>query len=394
MGGSAYSTIRFIQIGLGRLLLKTIEISLSNSRIYNRRLMRSNKVNSMRIPSLRWLYGRFFFTSLIAVFTSTALAQNERVFQELGQISSFKQVNLDKLLKGDILVEKIELKEFPRGIAAEACFLVKLPAEEVVSLFANWEASHSALHPPFHHKAFSQPPQAGDLEALDFKPQKGPVNWLIDKTRDLKPGDRTPLLLSPTEQAALEACAKSSNEALHLAQCWRQILLNRASRFHEKGVRALEPYENQGITSPAEELDHLLSQQPKISRNFSALLQAAFYQRPLQLSGGETEGTLYWELLKTNDHGVLSLGLFLRDQNGRSIESSYYASSETYFSVTFRQVWHLEVNGKPVSLVWRAECASSPHLENAKAVERIAARTIMTKNLKHEIEQFQKQNVK
>jgi hypothetical protein len=123
------------------------------------------------------------------------------------------------------------------------------------------------------------------------------------------------------------------------------------------------------------------------------LIQAAFYQRPLQLSG-ETQGTLYWELLETNDHGVLSLGLFLMDQNGRSIESSYYASSETYFSVTFRQVWHLEVDGKPASLVWRAECASSPHLENAKAVERIAARAIMTKNLKHEIEQFQKQNVK
>jgi hypothetical protein len=231
-------------------LFKTIEISLSNSRIYNCRVMRSNEINSMRIPSFRRFYGRFLLPALIAVFADAALAQNERTFEELGLISSFKQADLNKLLKGDILVEKIELKEFPRGIAAEACFLVKLPAEEVVSLFANWEASHAALPPPFHHKSFSQPPQAGDLEALDFKPQKGPVNWLIDKTRDLKPGDRTPLLLSPTEQSALGTCAKTSNEAPLLAQCWREILLKRTSRFHEKGVRALEPYENGGTPLP------------------------------------------------------------------------------------------------------------------------------------------------
>ena len=202
--------------------------------------------------------------------------------------------------------------------------------------------------------------------------------------------------LSGAEMSQIHKTLEADENSMELVnRCWRDILKKRAIKFQNAGLAGLPPYEtkagNAGITVQSE-IQSLFNEVPKIKTQILSL--PPFASRSSESGSMES---LYWELIKINGHATFNLGaIYFKTSNDRYqvLDCNYYCSSETYASLTFRQIWPIKFQGRDVSLIWRVELASSPLLENARGIDRLAARGIMVQEIKDEIHWFQENAVK
>ena len=70
---------------------------------------------------------KFWVGLWLGLAMSSVAAEPVEIVQRL---SGFRQMDVAKLLAGEILTERGVLMDFPNGISAQSCFAVALPATE------------------------------------------------------------------------------------------------------------------------------------------------------------------------------------------------------------------------------------------------------------------------
>ncbi len=162
-----------------------------------------------------------------------------------------------------------------------------------------------------------------------------------------------------------------------IANFWSALLTARAAA----GPFAQPPYDYTGQAIRAgDEINALLRQQGKIQKQFNGLING--------------KGEQYWELLDANNKGVLTLGTsYQRQPGGGSYQLAdvlYYASGGYYALITLHQLWPVEVDGKPATLVWRGDMISSAELADLRGIERLGSESAMMKDVSKAVRLFRR----
>ena len=249
----------------------------------------------------------------------------------LKSFSDFQQVDLARLLGGEILTERGALMNLRTGISTQACYAVPTPPPETAKRLQEWNPlSHSELN-VYQFQLISSPCKPGDFSSLDFKQDKRAVRWLLGKTLAVT-ADDSDLNLSRSEARELAGSLKKSSTPQEVSACWAKLLFARAFAFQSKGFDRLAPYEVSGETvSPASQLRLMLKEKDRIAREFDPLVQK------VKLAGGGAPGLTpfhYWNLFSSEGYGTLCLGAMYSLRVGDHYPVSYtHLTLPTIYSV-------------------------------------------------------------
>jgi hypothetical protein len=186
---------------------------------------------------------------------------------------------------------------------------------------------------------------------------------------------------------------KGGNAALSAAggDFWMGVLAGRARAFIGGGTSALPPYDHAGPSIRAsEELSGLLREQSKIRKQFAGLLDSSGIGR----GAGSLKPDLYWELLNADNVAVATLGAFYSRGGGGPVQAAdtfYYASGGYYVTLTLHQMWPVDIDGKPHTLVWRGDMVSSAALADLHGVEKLGSESAMMKDIAKSIARFRQE---
>ena len=198
------------------------------------------------------------------------------------------------------------------------------------------------------------------------------------------------LQISRAEAAKLPGGAATTMSG-PVASFWSGVLGARAQAFASGGSSAQPPYDFSGqAIRPGDELNGLLREQGKIRKQFSGLLGSSGIGR----GGGGSKPEQYWELVDVDGKGALTLGAsYNHAASGGSVQAAdvlYYSSGGFYVALTLYQMWPVEVNGKPSTLVWRGDMISSAELAGLAGVERLGSESSMMKDVSRAVRLFRR----
>ncbi|MBI5685588.1 MAG: hypothetical protein HZC54_10955 [Verrucomicrobia bacterium] len=333
--------------------------------------------------------GYIAFTVLCGVLGQSGVAQTADPVARLKEFSEFRQVDVKRLLDGEILSERGALMNLRTGIATQACYAVPASPEETARRLQQWNPlAHESLN-VYRFHSVRLPPDAADFNDLDFKLDKRAVRWLLSKTLTTTAGD-SDLNLSRSESRQIASSLKKTSTPQEVAACWTKLLMARASSFQTRGFDGMAPYEVSGETvSPAEQIRLMLKEKSRIAREFDPVIQKA----------GLTPGSAptlkpfyYWNLFSSEGYGTLCLGATYSLPVGdryQLLDVEYYVSGSYYASATLYEIWPIQAGNKKGSLVWRGDLFSAGGLAYTKGVERIAYGAIMLLEIKKGIRAFQ-----
>jgi hypothetical protein len=230
-----------------------------------------------------------------------------------------------------------------------------------------------------------------DFQRLDFKSRQYPIRWLLDKTVAATSANPE-LNLTQEEAKRLLSCLPKRTEPQTVAGCWANILFNRATEFQQKGLADVPPYETAGQSvSPVDQLRKMLLESPDVVHEFSPILKQMGLLVKEAASPPATPFD-YWTFFEAEHHGTLSLGavyLLPVTDHFQLADVGYYVSGNYYTSITFYEIWPIQVGEKSGALVWRGDYFAAPTLAFTKGTERIAYGALMLQDIKKEIRCFQ-----
>ena len=328
----------------------------------------------------------FFPVGLSAALSLAACAGPSDPVETIKNFSDFQQIDVGRLLNGDILTERGSLMSFPNGISAQTCFAIPLSAEETAKRLQSWDPSRHAELKVYAFHALHVPCEPADFQPLDFNSSQKPVRWLLDKTVANTPA-KSELNVTHGEARELADCVPKRADPRKVSECWARLLLSRASAFQQQGLAGVLPYEVAGKSvSPAEQLRTMLREQLAISHEFLPIL------KKIGLAGNEDAPSLtpsyYWTLFDADYHGTMNLGavyLLAVGDHFQLVDVEYYVSGSYYTSATLYEVWPVQAGGKSGALVWRGDFFAAPALRFTKGTERIAYGVLMLQDIKKEI---------
>ena len=326
--------------------------------------------------SIHTAMGKKLWVGFWLVLTLSSVAAEP--IETVQRLSGFRQMDLAKLLAGEILTERGVLMDFPNGISAQSCFAVALPAAEVAQRLQVWDPlPHPELKVLAFH-ALPVPCRPEDFAQLQLTSTLKPVRWFLEKTLATTPM-KSVLDLSRSEAAELA----SSTNPRRATEGWVKVLMARAAAFQQQGWAGVAPYEAAGKTvKPFDQLQALLHDQSVIAAEFAPVLRNA------GLLGGATDMALapfyYWSLFEANHHAIVNLGAAYRLADGERYQIAdveYYVSGDYYTSVALYEIWPVPGG----TLIWRVDLFSAPMLEYTKGMERLAYEVLMVQDIKQEI---------
>ena len=335
---------------------------------------------------------RLFALGAGCVLALAAAAQSPDPVSTIKGFSDFQEIDLDRVLKGEVLSERGSPMDFPNGISAQTCYAMALPADQAAKHLQLWDPSPYAELKVFAFHSLHVPCEAGDFLALDFHSRQSPVRWLLEKTVATMP-TRSELNLSRAEAQELAGCVPKPADPQKVSECWAKLLLSRASAFQEKGLDGIMPYEVAGETVlPADQLRSMLREQLSISHEFLPILKR------IGILGKESIPSLtpfyYWTLFDADYHGTISLGavyLLAVGDHFQLVDMEYYVNASYYTSATLYEVWPLPNHGQPAALVWRGDFFAAPTLRFTRGTDRIAYGLLMLQDIKKEIHCMQEE---
>jgi hypothetical protein len=319
-----------------------------------------------------------------------SLAQTNDPVQAIKSFSDFQQIDLNRVLNGEILSERDAPMNFPNGISAQTCYAMALPAADAAKHLQLWNPAPYAELKVFAFHEVHVPPQSSDFQSLDFHASQSPVRWLLGKTMATTP-TKSDLNLTRDEAKQLSDCVPKKADPAKVSECWANLLTARAIAFQQKGLAGTMPYEVAGeAVSPSEQMRSMLLEQLTVSHEFLPLLKA------IGLLGKDTRPSLtpiyYWTLFDADYHGTISLGaVYLLPVGDRFqiLDMEYYVNANYYTSATLYEVWPVDNQGKPAALVWRGDFFAAPTLRFTKGTDRIAYGALMLQDIKKEIRAMQ-----
>lgn len=303
--------------------------------------------------------------------------------------SDFRQVDLKRLLDGEILTERGSLMNLRTGIATQSCYAVPLSPAETAKRLQQWNPlPHAALNVYQFHE-LRTPCAMADFKELDFKQNKRPVRWLLNKTLSVTAED-SDLNLSRLEAREIAKTLKKNSTPEEVAAAWSRLLFARAASFEARGFDGIPPYEVSGEkVSPAEQLRLMLKEKSQIAREFDPLIQ-----KMKLFAGGasEVKPFPYWNMFSSEGYGTICLGAMYSMPVGdryQLFDVEYYVSGSYYTSAALYEIWPIQVGVKSGSLVWRGDLLSAGALAYTKGMERIAYGAVMLLEIKKAIRAFQ-----
>ena len=328
----------------------------------------------------------FFSVALSFALSQAAGAGPSGPVETIKNFSDFQQIDVARLLTGDILSERGSLMDFPNGISAQTCFAISLSAEEAAKRLQVWDPSPHAELKVYAFHALHVPCELADFQPLDFNTGQKPVRWLVDKMVASTP-EKSEFNLTRDEARELAGCVQKRADPQKASGCWAGLLLSRAAAFQQRGLAGVLPYEVGGENvSPSEQVRTMLREQPAISHEFLPIL------RQIGLVGNAAAPSLapsyYWSLFDADYHGTMSLGavyLLAVGDHFQLVDLEYYVSGNYYTSATLYEVWPVQIGGKSGALVWRGDFFAAPMLRFTKGTERIAYGVLMLQDIKKEI---------
>jgi hypothetical protein len=332
----------------------------------------------------------FLVVGLSGFLFAMATANTEEPVAAIKAFSDFRQIDLNRLLGGEVLAERGSLMSFPNGISVQTCFAVALSAEETAKRLQTWDPLPHRDLKVYAYRSLHKPCELADFQLLDLKSKDYPIRWFLERTAATT-STRSELNLTRDEASALAGCADKSLDPQRMSLCWSKLLLERASRFQQNGFAGVTPYEVGGNTvSPIAQLRTMLLEQLTVTHEFYPIL------RRIGLLGNETGPSLpafhYWTFFDANHHGTLCLGatyVLPVDDHYQVVDLEYYVSGEYYTSVTLYELWPIHSGEKSGTLVWRGDYFAAPILGFTKGTERIAYGALMLQEIKKEIRYFQ-----
>jgi hypothetical protein len=307
---------------------------------------------------------RCIFLALLLL--STALRADP--LAELAEFSAFPKVDLAELAKGKVITARSPATTNPRHLSVQACYVVRNAAPKTAELLRRWNGTP---HPPlkvYLHGALPAKPKAENFAKLEA----APAGFLAATQKP----DAAHFQLSAAE-------AGQFVPGVPPAELWGRLLARRASAFSAGGLPRMPAYEGRETVIPSQEATLLLEAQPKIRARFSALTAGA-------LGGG---GSLYWNMFDADGDAHVTLGaVSARNTGGGSqeLDLRYYGSSGFFVHLTYFQLWPLELDGTPATLVWRGDLLSSASLAPLRGIERSAASGAMMRQVERTAGFFQK----
>lgn len=316
-----------------------------------------------------------FVPSFFLIWALAAGALAESPFERLRSVSLLPPLDLAKLQRGEIVVERGPVGQFPRGIHLQSSYFIHAPIAVVGNAFLHWDPRRD---PDVRlYREYELPGRPHDFQSLRLDPAFGGDKWLLDHSVRVARGD-APSDLHLTKEEAVLLRQKSSDEA------WREILLGRSKDLAREGLTALAPYRTGESISPGSEFHGLLTLAPKAVQHFQPILKT----RPIAARGkAASETVAYWEATRVRDHTTLQLGLFAAQKSAESwqlINCVYYPSDTYYMALDLFQLWPLEGG----TLVWQVGFVSAPFRTYLGGVDRFVAGKLMTEETVDMIKAF------
>jgi hypothetical protein len=325
----------------------------------------------------RTLVAALTAASLSPVIFGTSAAKADAL-SEMASFSAFDKIDLAQLSKTDVKTAHGPPMSSPRFLSVQSCYVVpRTPAKEVETL-RQWNPTQHRELKVFLHTDLPSSPGPENFARLRNAPDNASVRALVSKTEKLS----SDLQISQDEAKKFSAGA-SGGEAMpeSVASFWMNLLSARARSFVSGGTAQEPAYDHSGHSvRPNEEVIGLLRQQEKVRRQFSAFLATTGIGR-----GAGAKPELYWELLDVDGEGVLTLGASYNRPGSagshQAAETLYYASGGYYVTLTLYQMWPVDVEGRPSTLVWRGDFVSAASLESLHGVERLGSESARMKDI-------------
>ncbi len=311
-------------------------------------------------PQMRLLF------CVVAAVSASVLHLRADPVSELASFSVFDKIDLAQLAAGDAKTLRGVPMNTTRYLSVQTCWVATgTPAQQAESMQRYNPASHPELKVYLHTSG-------SNFSSLAQAPGNAAVQSLVAATQNKS----TDLQISREEAAKLPAGAPATM-AGPIASFWSALLTARAAA----GPFGQPPYDYTGEAIRAgDEINGLLRQQSKIQKQFNGLVSG--------------KGETYWELIEANNKGVLTLGAsYQRQPGGGSYQLAdvlYYASGGYYALVTLHQLWPVQVDGKPATLIWRGDMISSAELADLRGIERLGSESAMIKDVSKAVRLFRR----
>jgi len=309
--------------------------------------------------------------------------------------SAFSNVDVNAMAGGTVLQARGGLLSFPRGITSQSLYIIDAAPTDVASKLIHWNpARHPELKVWLHHSALPPQPTAADFSELGSLPDNGSVQFQIDSTAKLDPGN--PSLQVSKEEARLisELAAQEKDPKALFVKAWSQILAGRITSFLGGQGGSGTDVASGGDIHPLSDMKSLLHSDIKVYGQYQQLLN----RTPVKALAGALSdhqsaapANLYYECFDVQGYAALGTGAIYQAANGTSIQSAdieYYVNSGIFAEVELEQLWPVTVNGKTETLVWRDDMVSAPNIAYLHGTERLASGMIMLQETKEGIEAF------
>ncbi len=341
---------------------------------------------------MRWL-SIFLIFGLGYGLGVTASAQGSDQLAGLKQSSDFSNIDVKRLLEGEILSQRGSLMKFSNGISSQIVFAVPTSPAETVKRLRTWDSKQCPSLKVYASHELGAPCELKDFSTLHlyFDPDLRPVKWFLDQTLATS-GSGSGLNLTQIEAVQLASCVGKAGAPKTAGSCWANLLLTRALDFQRNGFASALPYEfNVESITPASHLRSMLQEQVDISREFAPILQRAGL-----VNSGAGISTLrpsyYWRLFQADHHATLSLGAIYDLEVGdhyQLLEVEYYVSGTYYTSATLYEIRPFRDGVRSGSIVWCDVLCSAPTLRFATGIERLASSLILALEFKNMVRCFQ-----
>ena len=327
---------------------------------------------------------RTSISRLLVVFVAAALPSlMAEPVAEIVSFSNFKEVDLKKLAKGDVISASGSAMRFARGLEVESLFVLPVPVAKANELQQRWDATRHSELKVYQHTDLPRRPSAQDFQRIAAAPKNSSVAKFVAATEKLNP-ERPELQMSAAEAKGagkFEAGAKGAMSP-GVSAFWGNLLAGRASAFAQGGLAGQPAYAGRsGAARPADEAAELLRERPAIRKQFSALAAA-------MTGGGGGSPALFYELFDVEGRAALSLGATYSRAAGESVQSGtvqFYSSDGFFVFLSFSQMWPVQIDGKAATLVWRGDMLSSSQLGELRGIERSGASVAMRKEIQKNI---------
>jgi len=317
-----------------------------------------------------------------ALFFPVAIQAADPV-ADLAKLSVFGTVNLPQLAKGEIKTGPGTPMSTGRFISVQSCFVVPNPPAKVIAAMRLFDPTAPTAHREMNvylHTDLPAAPTVADFSKLNNPPHNPAVEALTAATRKMS----TDLQISRAE-------AQKYSAGQPVFGFWSDLLAKRAQEFVAGGAARQAPYDHtRDSIQPGREFAELMRQEGNVSRQFGGFLA----KTSLFGGKGSLKPDLYWELLRAEDKGVVTLGATYSqptsDGGVQIADGLYYSSGGYNVSLTLFQLWPVTIDKRPSTLVWRGNFISSRAVGDLHGIARLAADSAMKQDILRAVTIFQR----